>query len=317
MFEYPIMRKGSPTFYFVGVTTKSSSIMNIFPSWMAELRRSDVKIEGVDCKIHDDPERFRAIIAQIKYDPNSLGALVTTHKIDLLAATQDMFDEIDAYAQLTHEVSSISKQGVRLLGHAKDPISAGLSLSSLLGTEYFGRTGGNILCFGAGGAGSAIALYLINQTSSADRPQRMIVTDKMQSRLANLQGMVESLNTDISFEYALVANTDDSDRWLAELPRGSVVVNATGMGKDVPGSPIGNTAKFPVDGIVWELNYRGELDFLHQAMAQRERRNLQIEDGWLYFLHGWTQVISEVLHIPLHGEVFNRLAAIAQSARGK
>ena len=30
------------------------------------------------------------------------------------------------------------------------------------------------------------------------------------------------------------------------------------------------------------------LFFMHQALAQREKRNLTVEDGWVYFLHGWT-----------------------------
>jgi len=29
-------------------------------------------------------------------------------------------------------------------------------------------------------------------------------------------------------------------------------------------------------------------------MAQKESRKLLVEDGWLYSLHGWTQVIVEV-----------------------
>ena len=57
---------------------------------------------------------------------------------------------------------------------------------------------------------------------------------------------------------------------------------------------------------MWELNYRGTLEFMHQAEAQRERRGLLIEDGWTYFIHGWTQVIAEVFHIDITGE---RLAA--------
>ncbi len=28
--------------------------------------------------------------------------------------------------------------------------------------------------------------------------------------------------------------------------------------------------------------------------AQEDARRLQVEDGWVYFLHGWTQVIAEV-----------------------
>ena len=62
-------------------------------------------------------------------------------------------------------------------------------------------------------------------------------------------------------------------------------------------------------------DYRGELDFWHQAMAQKENRNLFIEDGWLYFVHGWTQVIAEVLHIEIKGEIFDQLNKIAEELR--
>ena len=58
------------------------------------------------------------------------------------------------------------------------------------------------------------------------------------------------------------------------------MINATGMGKDLPGSPITEAGRFPMNGVAWELNYRGELQFLDQALAQREARNLTVEDGW-------------------------------------
>jgi shikimate 5-dehydrogenase len=94
-----------------------------------------------------------------------------------------------------------------------------------------------------------------------------------------------------------------------------VVINATGMGKDRPGSPVTDEARFPVDGVAWELNYRGALDFLHQAEAQRDTRGGTVEDGWLYFLHGWTRVIAEVLHLDLDRETFERLAEVAAEVR--
>ena len=50
--SYPIVTKTAPTFYFIGVTTAKSSIMNVFPLWMEILGRKEVVIEGVDCKIH-------------------------------------------------------------------------------------------------------------------------------------------------------------------------------------------------------------------------------------------------------------------------
>jgi shikimate 5-dehydrogenase len=100
---------------------------------------------------------------------------------------------------------------------------------------------------------------------------------------------------------------------LAELPAGSLVVNATGLGKDAPGSPLTDTARWPADAIAWDLNYRGDLVFLDQARAAGARH----EDGWVYFLHGWTQVIAEVfgVAIPTSGPRFDALGGIASAVR--
>jgi shikimate dehydrogenase len=313
--SYPIQTKSVPTFYFVGVTTAKSSIMKVFPRWMAALDRPEVVIEGIDHKIHDDPEAYRATVAQMKYDPLSLGALVTTHKIDLLEAARDMFDELHISARLTGEISSISKFEGRLVGHAKDPLTSGLSMDAFLGQGYFGRTTGQVLCFGAGGSGKAMAIHLIQKTSSADRPSKFIVVNRSAGRLENMRTMIENLETSIEFEYIQNADPAVNDAIMERLPPGSLVINATGMGKDTPGSPITDAGLFPLQGIAWEINYRGELDFWHQAMAQRAERQLTIEDGWLYFLHGWTQVIAEVLHIEIAGETFNKLAEIAAELR--
>ena len=70
---YQVVPKSVPTFYFIGVTTGKSSIMKVFPLWMKVLGREEVVMEGVDCKIHGDPEDYRKAVAQIKYDPMSLG----------------------------------------------------------------------------------------------------------------------------------------------------------------------------------------------------------------------------------------------------
>jgi shikimate 5-dehydrogenase len=98
---------------------------------------------------------------------------------------------------------------------------------------------------------------------------------------------------------------------LEALPPGSLVVNATGMGKDRPGSPLPADARWPEAVVAWELNYRGELDFLHQARAA----GAQAEDGWLYFLYGWTAVMAEVLGFELTPERFAQLKATADGSR--
>ncbi len=313
--RYSIANRTLPTFYFIGVTTHKSSIMRVFPRWVEELGRPDIVIEGVDLKIHDSLEAYRQAVAQIKYDAHSLGALVTTHKIDLYDAARDMLDYVDEYAVLCGEVSSISKREGRLEGHAKDPISAGLSMDALLGQGYFARTGGDILCFGAGGSAVATALHLIKKKERGDRPRRFLVVNRSQGRLDRMKAMIGELRSDIVFDFICNQDAARNDSIMASMPEGSVVINATGMGKDTPGSPVTLAGQFPKRGIIWEFNYRGELDFLQQARAQAESRQLKIEDGWLYFLHGWTQVISQVLHVDIEGERFDHLAAIAQTLR--
>lgn len=313
--KYPVIAKKVPTFYFIGVTTGKSSIMKVFPLWMKVLGREEVVMEGVDCKIHDDPQVYRQAVAQIKYDPLSLGSLVTTHKIDLLNAARDMFEYLDPYARITGEISSISKLDGRLEGHAKDPLTSGASLDAIIGKDYFARTSGEVLCFGAGGSGVATLLHLINKKDKSDRPAKFTFVNRSQGRLDHAREMVSNLQTDIQIEY--ICNSDPSlnDSIMEKFPPYSVIINATGMGKDTPGSPLTWQGKFPPHSIAWEFNYRGELDFMHQALAQAESRHVTVEDGWLYFVHGWTQVVAQVLHFELTPGLFDKLNQAAASVR--
>ena len=128
--------------------------------------------------------------------------------------------------------------------------------------------------------------------------------------------MVRKIDTDVVIDYVHNSDPKVNDEIMSQLPDGSIVINATGMGKDHPGSPLTDEGLFPKNGISWEFNYRGELDFLHQALRQAESRNLVVEDGWVYFLHGWSQVIAEVLHIDLSPELFKELDRTARSVRG-
>jgi shikimate 5-dehydrogenase len=95
-----------------------------------------------------------------------------------------------------------------------------------------------------------------------------------------------------------------------------MVVNATGLGKDGPGSPLTDAVPFPDHGLVWEFNYRGDLVFLDQARAAAAARSLTVHDGWVYFIHGWTRVIAEVFDadIPMSGPAFDALSRIARDA---
>ena len=309
----------APTFYFIGVTTGQSSSRRMFPRWMQALNRSDVLLTGIDLEIHAAPQTYRQVVAHIKREPLALGALVTSHKIDLLAAAADLFDALGPFAQETQEVSSIAKENGKLIGRATDPVAGGLSLDAILGPNYFAGSGGHLLLLGAGGSAVALTLHLIQKSAAADRPRRIVVVNRSAARLARLRQMVErttgGASSDIQFDYIQNSLPRRNDEILAALPLASVVINATGMGKDTPGSPLTDDALFPQSGVVWELNYRGALDFLRQAQAQQAARNLTIADGWEYFVHGWSQVISHVLHVQIDAPLLAQLSQLAAAVR--
>src|SRR5215831_1855792 len=98
-----------PTLYFIGVTSGSSSIMKLFPKW-SEMLGLGAHIRGYDAPLHAPAEHYQHIVRHIKADPLAKGALITTHKIDLLAATRPLFERLDPFAELCSEISCISKQ---------------------------------------------------------------------------------------------------------------------------------------------------------------------------------------------------------------
>jgi shikimate dehydrogenase len=299
-------------FVFVGVQTAGSSIRAIFPAWRDRLELGgDVSLEGIDIPVDAPPERYRSVVERLLADPAFVGALVTTHKLALYETAGSLFADLDHYARLCREVSCLAKRDGRLLGWAKDPITAARALDDLLGPRYF-ESGGDVLCLGAGGAGTAIALCLMTR---ADPPGRIVLADPAPSRLDAVRRLHRQVRSTIPLECHATRSPVELDRLLAALPPRSAVVNATGMGKDRPGSPISDDARFPEGVVVWELNYRGPLDFLHQAQAQADSRSLRVEDGWRYFIFGWTAVIEEVFQRPIPPPEIELLAADAEFAR--
>jgi len=188
---------GKTTMYFIGMTTGRSSIMRVFPRCSEHLKLGDAVIQGIDCKWHDDPAVYRRVVEFIKHDPLSKGALVTTHKLDLLKACRELFEYLDPYAQLMGEVSSISKRNDQLRGHAKDPISSGLALEAFLPQGHWGRTGGEAFSIGAGGSSLAVTSYLMDPKHGANRPAKIIVSNRSVPRLEEMKEIHRKLNSPI------------------------------------------------------------------------------------------------------------------------
>jgi len=288
----------------------------MFPAWADVLGLPDAQLIGVDLPLNAPPMRYRQAVRQIKEDALSLGAIITSHKLGVFQAAGDLFAGFSAEAELCREVACIYKREGRLLGHATDPLVSGLALEHLLGADYWRRHPTDLLCLGAGGAAVALVVQLLTQNSGDNRPQRLILVDRDRQRLAQMEGLLERLpSSGIALELMQAADPLVNDSLLQSLSPYSLVVNATGMGKDLPGSPITEAAVFPENGAAWELNYRGERLFLHQAEAQAAERHLRVGDGWHYFLRGWATNISYIFDLPINHVLFAQLERAAAAVR--
>ena len=173
------------------------------------------------------PRPERDIIA----DPAAKGALITAHKIDFLRACRDKIDALDPYARICDEVSCVIKRDGKLLGFAKDPISSAQALGHFVPRGHWQVGARDALCLGAGGAAVAISVCLA-RADAGDQPRRFILTDIAPERLESIRKVHQRLDTPLQFEYHLVQSAADNDRLLQGLPPGSLVINATGLGKD-------------------------------------------------------------------------------------
>ncbi len=308
-----------PTMYFIGVTTGSSSIMKVFPEWAQALGLKDAVMKGIDLPIHAEDKEYIECVEFIKNDPLSLGALVTTHKLDLYKAAKHLFEYLDPYAQMFGELSSISKRGEKLCGHAKDPITCGLALENFVPKNYWAEhPDAGVFIMGAGGSAISMCSYFLRDDFAGNYPSKIVVANRSKPRLDELKHINETLlNTkgQTVCEYYLTPEPGQNDDVLHKMNEGSLIINATGLGKDRPGSPLTDAAKFPKNALVWEINYRGDLRFMHQALEQKAQSNLTVEDGWIYFIHGWTQVIAEVFDIKDMNERIGEMDKIAAKFR--
>jgi len=294
---------------FIGVSTASSSINKVFPLW-SDLLGLNAELKGLDIPIGASADEYRAAIDEMRSDPNCVGALVTTHKIALFNNANGKFAKFDQFATACGEVSSVKIVNGNVEGAAKDPITAGLAIEEFLPRGYF-KNSADVLIFGDGGAATAIAWYL---TGLANPPRKIHFFGINSDRLEHLTKVIESRPGSDLVEVH-ISTPNGVSKILNELNPGSLIINATGMGKDIPGSPMPSGSKFPVDAIIWELNYRGSLEFLRQAESEAVASNLKVYDGWRYFIHGWSSVVSEVFDVAITPELLVKLSDAAEIAK--
>ncbi|MDR2740154.1 MAG: hypothetical protein LBB68_10055 [Treponema sp.] len=194
----------SPTFYFIGVTTGQSSIMKVFPKW-AKVLGIEAKIMGLDLPIHASPQEYRNVVEFLKTDPLSLGALVTTHKLDLFKACRDIFDYIDPFAEELEEVSCLSKRNGLFRAHAKDPVSSGMALECFVPQNFWADHGGEVLLLGAGGSSLAMSLYFSQEKFAGNMPSRITIANRSEPRLVSARAVLQRLSKDIEFRFFVLS----------------------------------------------------------------------------------------------------------------
>ena len=302
---------------FFGVCTSGSLSMRLFPHWARVFGLGEAALEGVDLPLGAARARYRAAVQALRDNAGVRGALVTSHKLGVVRAARDLMERLTPEAELCGEVSALYKRNGQLWGHACDPENCGRAMDHFLGQDYWQRwAGAEILSLGAGGATVALLVHLL--VRARWRPGKVHVVDVREDNLEHCRRLAQMLcPAGLQMQFILSAGAPANDRLVGSLPPRSLVINATGMGKDLPGSPITGAARFPERGAAWELNYRGERLFLKQARSQAERRELAVTDGWHYFMHGWSSVMSHVYGVRLTDGLFAEFCRVSEAETGR
>ncbi|TDC40104.1 shikimate dehydrogenase [Micromonospora sp. 15K316] len=308
---------GPPLILFVGIDTGGSGVHAVFDRWAAVLGQPWT-LRGVDLPPDTPEATYRRLVQVMRDNPAVRGAVVTAHKLRLYRACAADVGGADPLVDLTHEVNALATADGGVTGYARDPVALGHVLPALLPpARAGGHAGLNVLCLGAGGAATALLLTLhLGATdrdgARLDAPAHVTFTDTRPEALTELRRVADRARIDASrVSYVTVGSAWESDALLAGLPTPALVVNATGLGKDSPGSPLTEKAPLGPAQVAWDLNYRGDLTFLRQAAEA----GAHAVDGWDYFVAGWAAALTAIAGIPLTGDLLTRLADAAARDR--
>jgi shikimate 5-dehydrogenase len=313
---------GEPLILFIGVSTSGSVAHAAFGRWAAELGQPWV-LRGVDLPADAPPDAFRRLVSVMRGNPAVRGAVVTAHKLRLYRACGRDLARRDWLTGVTHEINALVATEV-LAGYARDAVSLARILPGLIrSTGAAGPGDLHVLCLGAGGAATALLLALHLDTDPerdgaaggrprADPPGSVTFTDVGPRALADLRSVADRAGIGTSrLSFIRVRDPADSDALVADLPSPALVINATGLGKDAPGSPVTGRVRFGPGTLAWDLNYRGDLAFLRQAAAS----GATAVDGWDYFVAGWAGGLTAIAQTRFTGDVLTRFARAAAPYR--
>jgi shikimate 5-dehydrogenase len=299
----------SRLFGFVGVTTRQSAVVPLFESWCRalrlnwELRHWDIELDA-SRKVYDQ------FLSSVRSE-NYVGALVTTHKANLYSLSGLNFDLLEPSCVSLAEVGVVYRRGDAICGGVSDIESGGAVLERIVLSQHWKVGSRRAVVLGAGGAGLAAAWNLA--VRGVGHATSVTLVEARRDRLLEVQDLLSRWPTMVPL--TLEHTTADADKFLTSPEPAGLVINATGLGKDRPGSPIASAASLPDRCMVWDFNYRGTLEFLKMARKPAVARDIECFDGGDYFAAGWSVVMCRVAGIPWSREIFEVFRVIAEEGK--
>jgi hypothetical protein len=145
-----------PAVLFLGVSTAASAVHRYFPRWACDFPEP-VRLIGIDLPAAAPGRNYEDLLDWIARNQQIRGMVITSHKIDLFRAGSSRFAAADRLSATLGEISALRRTpSGDLLAYATDPLSARAAAAEL----SLGRSGGETICFGAGGAAVALVAAL-------------------------------------------------------------------------------------------------------------------------------------------------------------
>lgn len=280
-----------------------------------DLLGENITLDTLDIPADSPAAPYRELVASIMSDPTIRGAVITAHKTAVYEHAADLLDGIDKMAEQLGEVSVIYRTGTSLRGTVIEHRSITRALTDMGNGTPITRSDADVMVFGAGGTAVAL-IAALKATSWPDpaRPHTLHLVDVSADRLHHAQNVAHRgphpLRVHIHLSDGSIRLSD-----LPDLPARSLIINATGLGKDRPGTPLELPAVWPEQAHVWDLNYRGDLPMLSDAERALGDLQIHVHNGWALFIHGWAESLSQILCRTIAGSLRQRMDELARKAR--
>jgi shikimate dehydrogenase len=277
---------------FLGRDAARSLAVTAFPAWMAVLKE-ECELVCVNMPPNMADREYVALIHELRSRPGCVGMQVTNHKVALFQAARQEFDGFSGDCTVLEEAGGIVITDNRLIGISPDSAA----FRREFGNHRELASSVEVVLLGGGGAARAVVLV----ASTLPGVQKISVTEVNPRRRLDFSRWVSNLGPDLQVHIDVLP-ADANDELVSCAGNGALIVNASGMGKDVEGSPVSSSVEFPQESTVWDLNYRGQLDFLVHARQQAEAKRLRIIDGFSLFISNWTWLLENVLRKQLNDQ---------------